>query len=204
MATLITDPELEKQVREKRAKWGGDRYDEVWEGTYMMNPLPNLEHAEIQAGLVVAFRGALGLSHPANVYPGINVSDREEKWTENYRCPDVVVLFPDNPGRKFVAYFLGGPDFVVEIASPYDNSRKKIAFYEHVGVRELLLIERDSWRLELHRLRDGRLELAGRSTLDESASIASTVLPVTFRLVSGTARPQIEVRHTDGVQQWLV
>jgi len=204
MATLITDPELERQIRERRSQRGVDWHDEVWEGTYVMNPLANLEHSEIQAGLVVAIRAALGLSHPAKVYPGVNVSDRAEGWTENYRCPDVAVIFPENPGRNCDSYFLGGPDFLVEVMSPHDQSREKIAFYSDVRVRELLLINRNPWALELYRLQGAQLELTGQSRLEQPDALASSVLPVTFRLVAGEDRPRIEVRHVDGIQEWLV
>jgi Uma2 family endonuclease len=203
MATLITDPELEGQIRARRAEWGGDRYDEVWEGTYLMNPLPNPEHAHLQGRLAWALQSAL-LSSPAMVYPGLNVSDRADDWTKNYRCPDVAVVLPGGIAQERDAYYLGGPDFVVEIISPHDRSREKISFYGHVGVRELLLVDRDPWGLELYGLHDGRLELAGRSRLEQPDVLRSTVLPLTFRLIPGDTRPRIEVCHTDGVQKWEV
>ncbi len=49
MATLITDSELEKQLRAAREAMGADRYDEVWEGVYMMAPMPNDEHQDLVA-----------------------------------------------------------------------------------------------------------------------------------------------------------
>lgn len=204
MATLITDPGLEERIRAQRAEWGGDRYDEVWEGTYMMTPLPNLEHGEIQMALGIVFRAALGFSHPAKIYPGVNVSDRADDWTKNYRCPDVAVVFPGSIAQQREAYFLGGPDFVVEITSPYDRSRDKTAFYGQVGVRELLLVDRNPWALELYQLHDGRLELAGRSRLEQPDVLQSAVLPLMFRLIPGEARPRIEACHADGVQKWAV
>ncbi|HEX3997345.1 MAG TPA: Uma2 family endonuclease [Pirellulales bacterium] len=204
MATLITDPELEQRVRTERAGWGIDRYDEVWDGTYMLTPLPNLEHAEIQTKFVAVFRAALGFEGPAHVYGGINISDRAEDWLGNYRCPDAAIVLPGNPGRNCGAYFLGGPDFVVEIVSPHDKSRDKIAFYESLGVREFLVVDRNPWMLELYRLRDGRLELVGQSRLERANLLASTVLPVTLRLTPGSPRPRIDVRHADGLQHWLV
>ena len=202
MATLITDPQLEERIRAQRAEWGGDRYDEVWEGTYMMNPLPNSEHLRLQSKLVTAFEIALA-GTAANVYPGLNVSDREENWTENFRCPDVAVVLPGGIARDCDTFHLGGPDFVVEIVSPYDKSREKTLFYGQIGVRELLLIGRNPWVLELYRLADGELKLAGQSRLDRLDVLQSTVLPLTFRLVPGETRPRIEVRHTDGKGQWL-
>lgn len=203
MATLITDPDLEASIRSQRAEWGGNRYDEVWEGTYMMTPLPNPEHSRLQGQLVWAFINVLGPSGPAFVYPGINVSDRPDNWTKNYRCPDVAVILPGSIARERDAYYLGGPDFVVEIISPHDRSREKIDFYSKVGVRELLLIDRDPWALELYRLRGGRLELIGQSTLDQPNILQSEVLPLSLRLVPSEKRPQIEMRHSDGAGYWL-
>ena len=65
MATLITDPKLEEQLRAQRAEWGGDRYDEVWEGTYLMNPLPELRaFAPTEQTRVWAFQTAPSLPVP--------------------------------------------------------------------------------------------------------------------------------------------
>jgi Uma2 family endonuclease len=204
MATLITDPELEEQIRAQRAEWGGDRYDEVWEGTYLMTPLPNSEHLQIQSKLQVAIQNALGFSSPAMVYGGLNVSDRIDDWTKNFRCPDVAVVLPGGIARDCDTYHLGGPDFVVEVISPNDRSREKISFYGQVGVRELLLIDRNPWGLELYRLHDGQLELAGQSRLEQPDVLQSTVLPLAFRLIQGDKRSRIEVNHADGVQKWII
>ena len=204
MATLITDPEIEQRIRAQRAEWGADRFDEVWEGMYLMTPLPNSEHAEIQTTLAAVFRFALGFDSPVKVYTGVNVSDRAEGWTENYRCPDVVVVLPGSTARDCGAFHLGGPDFVVEIVSPYDHSREKIEFYEDVSVRELLLVDRDPWVLELYRLNSGRLDLVGQSRLEQPDILQSVVLPLSFQLVRGETRPRIEVCHSDGIQKWVV
>jgi Uma2 family endonuclease len=203
MATLITDFELAEKLRAQRELWGGDRFDEVWEGTYIMNPIPNPEHMHLQGQLVWALTNALGPTSSAIVYPGINVSDREDDWRQNYRCPDVAVILPGSAARERDAYYLGGPDFVVEIVSPHDRSREKIAFYEKVGVREFLIVDRDPWQLELHRLCDGKLQLVGRFTVDQSDVVQSTILPIALRLLAGERRPQIEIKQSDSGQVWL-
>jgi len=56
MALLITDPKLESELIAERERCDGDRFDEVWEGIYVMAPLPNDEHQDIQANFVAAFK----------------------------------------------------------------------------------------------------------------------------------------------------
>jgi len=204
MATLITDPDLEQQVRATRSEWGGDRYDEVWEGMHVMTPVPNIEHQDIAGGLVTVLRVVIDWTGMGKVYPGINVSDRELGWKKNYRVPDAVVVLNGTKARHCGTHLCGGPDFLAEIVSPHDLSRDKLQFYAGINVRELLIIDRDPWCLELYRLDAGNLGLVGRSTLDEPNELRSDVIPLSFSLLAGSARPQIEVVHHDGRQQWVV
>jgi hypothetical protein len=111
---------------------------------------------------------------------------------------------PGSAARDCDTHWCGGPDFCVEIASPGDRSRDKLDFYAGIGVRELLLVERDPWDVELYRLSGARLELIGRSDLSSPTAIDSVVVPVSFRLIDGSPRPSIEVTHRDGVQRWIV
>ncbi len=210
MALMVLDPTVEEQLKAEREASGADRYDEVWEGVYMMAPLANNEHQTIQARFTTVLQNAIGMSSPGVVQSGANVSDREEGRLHNYRIPDVVVVFPGGAARNCDTHWCGGPDFCVEIASPGDRSRDKLDFYAGIGVRELLLVDRDPWSLELSRLSSGQLKAVGRSDLMDPVSIESTVLPVSFRmtggtqLTGGTPRPLIEVVHRDGVQRWTV
>jgi Uma2 family endonuclease len=204
MTLMVLDAELRDRLIAERQACGSDRYDEVWEGIYMMAPLANNEHQDLQGGLSTAFRLALGWDGPGRVHPGANVSDREKGWNHNYRCPDVVVVMPNGVARDCGTHWYGGPDLCVEIISPDDRARDKFEFYSTVGVRELLLIDRDPWELEVHRLSSGRLDLVGRSNLVHPDVIVSQVLPVSFRLQPGQPRPKIEVVHRDGIQRWLV
>jgi Uma2 family endonuclease len=131
----------------------------------------------------------------------VNVTDRTDDWRLNFRCPDVAVLLPGTRAIDRETHLLGGPDFVVEIASDYDRSREKFEFYAHVGVRELLLVDRNPWQLELYGLRDDQFQLVGSVALGDASAIASQVLPVSFRLLDSARgdRHQIEVtRLADG------
>jgi len=200
MPRMIVPPADMKRILRERRRNGGDRYDEVWDGVYVMSPIADNDHQGIALDFAIAIRGATDGDRSIRVYPGANVSDRADDWTRNYRCPDVLVFLPGNPAEDRRTHFLGGPDFAVEILSPRDRSRKKFAFYAKVGVRELLLVDRAPWKLELYRLRDEAYELAGTSTLDRPEALASSVLPLSFRLLPGEPRPEVEAtRPADGL-----
>src|SRR5687768_5220414 len=110
MATLVMDPRIEEELLENRRAWGGDKFDEVWEGVYVMAPMANTEHQAIVSGLNTAISIALAGVSGAQVYPGINVSDRREDWEKNYRCPDVAVIVPGSKAVDCGPFHLGGPD----------------------------------------------------------------------------------------------
>ena len=133
----------------------------------------------------------------------MNISDRIDGWQSNYRVPDVAVFLNDGQAVNRGAFWHGGPDFAVEVIGPEDRILDKLPFYEAVRTRELLLVHRHPWRLELLSLRDDRLMTRGQSTLENGATIVSDVLPFSFRLVPCEDRPRIEVVHTDGDARWL-
>lgn len=204
MATFITDPSIEEFLHEQLAATRDDRYDEVWEGITMMTPAPNSSHQGLVARLVTVIQMTLGLDSHAEVYPGVNVSDRDD-WTKNFRCPDVAVYLPETTASLRDSHWVGGPDFAVEICSPYDRTREKFDFYAKVATRELLIVDRDPWQLELYQLQDGKLVCVGKSNLAEPAWLKSGVLPLEMQLVASEKRPQIFVRRTDGQPgQWRV
>jgi Uma2 family endonuclease len=204
MPVYLTDPDLEERLKAERAETGGDRYDEVWEGITFMPPLANNEHQSLGTELAIACHLALGEVGRGRVYAGVNVSDREEDWLYNYRCPNIAVFLPGCPAKDCDTHWCGGPDFAVEIVSPHDRSREKLAFYAQVGVRELLILDRAPWALELYRLQNGELLSVGQTDLARPAPLASEVLPLTFGLLPGGDRPRIEVAHRDGVRRWVV
>lgn len=203
MTSLIFDQLLEKQIKAERRAAGSDRYDEVWEGICMMAPMPNDEHQELVMGLSSLIHEMIGRPGLGSVRPGVNVSDRETDWTQNYRVPDVAVFLNDGQAVNHGTHWQGGPDFVVEVASVDDRTRDKLPFYETINVRELLLIDRNPWGLELHRLEAKSLRLVGRSDAQLSGELQSGILPLTLRLVAAEPRPRIEVT-ADGTQRQLV
>ena len=204
MPKMILQPRDFKQIIRRRQLTGADRHDEVWDGVYVMSPLADNEHQTLGFKLASAFHQAVGGDERVTVQHNANVSDRAEAWTKNYRCPDVLVFLPGNQARDCGTHWLGGPDFAVEVLSQRDHARKKFAFYAKIGVRELLLVDRDPWGLELYRLHDGRYDLIGQSTPDQPAVLASAVLPLTFRLLPAEPRPRIEVARPDGEQLWTI
>lgn len=149
MATVILDPRLAERMRADRAARGIDRWDEVWEGTYMMAPALNNEHQHLVSKLIRVLDETVCDDSLGDVFPGINVSDRSDNWEKNYRVPDISVFLKDTAAINRGSYWQGGPELAVEIVSPGDQSREKIDFYSAVQTRELLILDRDPWQLEL-------------------------------------------------------
>jgi Uma2 family endonuclease len=204
MAALVLDRYLEKDLIRKRRATGADRHDEVWNGIYMMSPEADNNHQTIGLHLSVAFISATDRVDGAQAFHGCNVTDLPEKWRKNFRCPDVAVFLPGNPAVDMETRWFGGPDFAVEIISPGDRSRKKFGFYAKVGVRELLLIGRKPWSLELYRLSDGELKPVDKISPSLSESMTSEVLPISLRLLPGDPRPTIEVTQTEDARLWRI
>jgi Uma2 family endonuclease len=195
------DRSFAERLRKERAAAGSDRWDEVWEGTYMMAPLPNNEHQELVGAWVAVLRIVVPIDQGL-VFPGTNVSDRVKGWEFNYRCPDVAVYLAGTKAKNCRTHWCGGPDFAVEIVSPDDMVRDKLPFYGTVAMRELLIIDRDPWALELLRLSGKKLKTVGVSTGKKGRLLRSQVLPLSIRLTAGKLRPTIEVIRTTDGQSW--
>jgi Uma2 family endonuclease len=204
MAALIQDIDLSRRLIAERRRLGHDRWDEVWEGVYVMNASPNDEHQEVQMRLIRVFGDVIDEPALGKVRGTVNVSDREADWGENLRCPDVVVYLNDTKAVNHNTSWYGGPDFAVEIVSPGDRSREKLDFYAKVGTRELLIVDRKPWALELYRRQDDTLTRVGKSTLAKRDWLASEVVPLKFRLVAGKSRPGIEAVHATTRKKWLI
>jgi Uma2 family endonuclease len=164
---------------------------------YVMPTMPNNAHQRLVGDLGDIFREVVKKPALGQTYPGANVSDRRKGWEYNFRVPDVLVVLNDSRAVDCDTHFCGGPDFLVEIQSPGDDTEEKVPFYGKIGVRELLIIHRDKRTLRLLRLKGDELVLVEPSVAEGKEWLKSEVLPLAFRrtVVKGVARTQ--VRRTD-------
>jgi Uma2 family endonuclease len=204
MTMLIADRHWVERIQAQRKASGADGRDEVWDGVTFMPPLPNDEHQAIAMMLGGIFLDVIGWPGLGHVRAGINLSDRAEGWMHNYREPDVAVILNGSAAINHGTHWQGAVDFLVEIVSPDDRSRDKLPFYGDIGVREVLILDRDPWALELYRLEGGQLRLVGRSTAERPDVLSSGVLPLTFQLTPGGARPWLRVTHVPDGRPWTV
>jgi Uma2 family endonuclease len=203
MEAIIFDQSLVRRMIDERKARGIDRHDEIWDGTYVIMPPTDNTRQEMIGNFGAVFAALVRESSDGWIYPGINVSDRIEGWDDNVRCPDFAVYLSSNRAKECGTHWCGGPDFAVEIVTTGDHTRDKLSFYGKVNTRELLIVDRSPWRLELFRGVDGKMQSIGCSMLDAPQSLASQVFPLRLQLMRGDERPQIEIVHNDG-HSWLV
>ena len=201
---ILDEAVLDRLIAERK-RLGIDRHDEVWEGTYVIPSPPSNDQQQLLSDLgdvlrEVVKKGGLGKS-----YPGVNVSDRRKKWEHNFRCPDHVVVLHNSKAIDCDTHFYLGPDFLVEVESPGDDTEEKVPFYGKIGVRELLIIHRDRRTLRLLRHDGTELVEVKASAFQGKQWLVSEVLPLAFRRVSSKGDARTEVRRTDGLAgQWIV
>ncbi|GAC1335674.1 MAG: hypothetical protein NVSMB14_03100 [Isosphaeraceae bacterium] len=200
MSLVVQDPRLAREIRAKRESLESGHRDEVWEGVYIVMPDPDIVHQELVTQLAAILVFMIAFPKLGRVHGGGNISNRDKDWIGNYRIPDVSVFLNDTSAIDRDSYWLGGPDFAIEVVSPDDLAREKLPFYANVGTREVLIIDREPWALELYRLRDGELRLVGVSKPKCASRLASEVIPMSFRLIEGSPRPSIEIK-ADGTDQ---
>src|SRR5262245_43086779 len=193
----ILDPELARDWVQERQQRGADVFDEVWDGVYVVPPLANNPHQALVTFFTTVLHGVVG--DRGLVLPGANVSDRRTRWEHNYRAPDVVVALEGGRAEDCTTHFFGGPDFLVEIQSPRDDTDLKVPFYSQIEVRELLIVQRDSRRLSLLRHDGSELVRVQPSLVEGKRWLVSDVLPLAFRRRVVRGDPRTELRRTDGL-----
>jgi Uma2 family endonuclease len=191
----ILDPSQAREVIRQRQQGDNDKYDEVWDGVYVVPGLPSNPHQDLVGALVAILFPVM--HGRARVLPGANVSDRREGWETSFRCPDVVVVLNDGRAVDCTTHWMGGPDFLIEVQSPNDETEEKIPFYSRIQVRELLIISRDTRQLRLYRHDGHEFRLVEPSDFRGKEWLVSEVMPLAFRRKEQRGKPATEVRRTD-------
>jgi Uma2 family endonuclease len=141
-----------EHILEWRKRTGIAQRDEVWEGVLHMSPEPNYEHQNFESSLEFWLRSYWARPLRAKVLHRINLAlpDAGNSWVDNYRIPDLILLTRDRFFINCDTHFEGGPEVVVEIRSPDDESDKKLPFYAQLGVLEVWIIDRDTKEIALY------------------------------------------------------
>ncbi len=202
MAIMVLEPDVEERLLAERRTCDGAQHDEVWEGVYIMTPLPNNEHQQFVFWFTTTLGDVVDQTGLGLVFPGVNLSDREVGWEKNYREPDVAVFLRDGKAINRGTHWQGAADFLVEIISPGERTHDKIPFYGRIGVVELVIIDRDPWTIELYRQQDGRMAKVGQSTLDAPDVLECRSVGLTFQLLPGEQRPRIQATHPETGRKW--
>jgi len=170
----------------RRRRLGLDRFDEVWEGVLHMTPAPDYEHQRIK-GKLHTFLDTLLTRRPRGLIAlEVNVFNDASREPD-FRIPDMSFLAPGRESLIARDGIHGGPDAVIEIRSPEDETYDKFPFFAALGVREVVVIHRDSKVPEIHRLASSRFVEA---VADPSGWVASETLGVRMR-ASGPERAKL-------------
>jgi hypothetical protein len=202
---LILDQDLIREFIQERHDRGIDRYDEVWEGVYIVPPIATNPHQSLVAALTVIMFNVIVLEARGQVFPGANVSDRRVGWKRRFRGPDVVVVLTGGRAVDCNTHWMGGPDFLIEVQTPGDQTEEKIPFYGEIGVQELLIVHRDTRQLRLYRHNGKELVQVKPSDFQGGKWLVSAIVPLAFRRKVLRSGPFTEVQRTDGIAgNWTI
>ena len=135
--------EVPPHLLEERRRLGVDRWDEMWEGVLHMVPPPAERHQSLGSAVVAVLHRlarARGLKLAYEI--GLFAAD------DDYRVPDIGVYRPDQASDRGLE---DAAELVIELVSPGDESRVKLPWYAAHGVREIVLVDRDTLAVELYR-----------------------------------------------------
>ncbi len=140
-----------EQMLAERRRRGADKRDEVWAGVLHMVPTPGTGHQRLARQLLLALlriaeRRSLEVLYETSVFD-------PPEGLKDYRIPDLVIVDPEHVSKRGIE---GHTMLAVEILSPNDESRDKLPFYAHVGVREVWLFDPIKHTVEIFQTRDGK------------------------------------------------
>ena len=196
MKTVVMPAERVDALVEERRRLGIGQLDECWEGVWHLTD-PTGRHQQLAARLWRIISEVTEDIGRGTAWISINVTDREEGWIENHRCPDGAVILPENPGHwidEKKTAFVGGPDLVVEVMSTGDATHEKLPFYASLGVQEVFIVEQDTGRPTIWR--GGELFTEGPGVL-----LRSEVAGLEF---SGGPEGTLLVRHPASGKAWTI
>jgi len=166
MTTIIRGarpPELE-QLLERRRRVGADRFDEVWEGRYVVAPDPHSSHGAVQ-GDVYALLKQAARKLGARAVQTFNLGRPGD-----FRIPDAGLL----PGPMGVWHDTAL--LVVEVLSPDDMTFEKFDFYTGRGVQELLVVDWQERSVRCFAMQEEQAERANSELLDmTTAELAAAI-----------------------------
>jgi Uma2 family endonuclease len=112
---------------------------------------------------------------------------------EDYRIPEWVFVGHEREDllHSEHGYVDDGPDLILEVRSPGDETDAKLPFYERVGTRECLIVDRDSRHVVLLRLIGERLL---PTTPNVDGWLYSEALHACFRTDERQGLPALRVR----------
>ncbi|MGC8784880.1 MAG: Uma2 family endonuclease [Armatimonadota bacterium] len=200
MPAILNDPVSIERLLQERVLTGASRWDELWDGVWHMSPAPSLEHQRIEGELFVLLREAVTLRGIGKVFHEVNVA-HPAKPAQDFRIPDLCVVLGSNQNAQLHEnYILGAPDLVVEIHSPGDETYAKLDWYAQIGVKEILVIQRDSKAVEQY-MPDSR-GLLRRST--EEGQVSLVTVPLDIECIHEGAGVQIRIRCRQTGSTWSI
>jgi Uma2 family endonuclease len=181
----------------RRRRTGEDRWDEMWEGVLHLSPAPAYEHQRTVDRLLVFLTAPLEKTGRGVIVSGINVFRADD----DYRIPDLTFVAKGRESILAEDGARGGPDAVVEVLSPSDETYEKFPFYAALGVREVIVVPRNSKRPELSRLAGSEYVAV---TPGEDGFLLSETLGVRFGYEPGPP-PRLAVEDaTDSKNRTLI
>src|SRR5579872_5494964 len=144
--------EVPEHIIEWRRRTGIWQRDEIWEGVLHFAQPVDCEHQELKSCLEFWLRMNWARPRRARVYHRINLAlpGAGSDWLDNFRIPDLVLLTRERSAIDHRTHFEGGPEVVVEIRSPHDESEDKLPFYAQLGILEVWIIDRDTKEIDLY------------------------------------------------------
>jgi len=190
MKAVILD--VPQHLLEQRRRTGADRFDEIWGGVYHMGPPPSGSHQRIVDALLVLFTNYATRYHLGSLLSTHGVRDTRSQ-EEDYRIPEWLFLRAEHEDwlRSEASFIDRGPDLVLEVRSPGDETDEKVSFYEKMSVGELLIVDRDSRMPDLFRLSGGKLT---RVPAAADGWVTSEALQASFQASDRLGRRLLHVR----------